>query len=682
VTTNSPTAGTDAQRRRRQTWLAVTILLVLYAAQALWFSRVKGTSFDEGEELFTGYNIWLRSDFRMEGANGDFVKRWATLPFLFTRPNMVSTADPAWRAGDPYWAGFKFLFESGNKADWLLLQGRVMIVLLGMATGWLVYRCARQLFGRAGGVVALAMFVFSPNMLAFGGLVSTEMSLCFALLGSTWCVWGLLHRITWGRIAGSLTIFAVLVLSKPTAVLIIPGTAILLLVRLAAHRPLLIALRGPPRQELSRRAQLRWFLALVALHAVVGYVAIWAHYDFRFDSSPNPADPAITWVVNTKRDPIAPEILVALRFTQDHHLLPESFVRGVRYLLGHDESRHAFRSGEWTYGGWRDFFLQAAVAKTPPTTFALCLLAAGWWIWRSRKENREIAGVRPLPALYAAVPYVVVFALYLIVAMNQDLNIGHRHILPLYPLAFVLTGALGLWWREARWWTRTILVGLGLATVAETVMIAPQYLAYFSPLVGGPKKGYTKLVDSSLGWGTNLPGLKRWLNEHNPGNREPVFLAYFGTDSPAYRGIVCHRLPGFFDWGRTEHVPLTPGVYAISATILQTVYTRTFGPWNKTFERDYQEMVKGLTAFENTANDPVARAALLREHPIEEWQKIYEAHEHLRLGRLCAWLRHHRPPDAMIGYAMLIWRLSAAELREALEGPPAELAEAPVQPDL
>lgn len=678
ATTTHPPATANAARRRA--WLAVACLLAIYVVQALWSSRVKGTSFDEGEELFTGYNMWLRGDFRMEGANGDFVKRWATLPLLITRPNLVSTADAAWRAGDPYWAGFEFLFQTGNDADWILLQGRIMILALGVATGWLVYRCSRDMFGRAGGVVALAMFVFSPNMLAFGGLVSTEMSLCLAMLGSTWCIWRLLHRITWPRIAASLAFFALLVLSKPTAALILPVTAVLLVVRLAVRRPLLIALDETPRQELSRRRQMQWFLGFVVVHAIVGYATIWAHYDFRYASSPNPADNTITRVVNPQRDPIEPEFLVALRFTQDHQLLPEGFIRGVRYLLGHDESRHAFKSGEWTYGGWPDFFLEAGFAKTPPTTFALGALAIGWWLWRSRKNQREIAGARPLPSLYAAVPYVVLFVIYLLVAMTQDLNIGLRHILPLYPVAFVLTGALALWWREAGRWTRALLVVLGVGTVAETVMIAPHYLAYFSPLVGGPKKGYTELVDSSLGWGTNLPGLRQWLDEHNPGNRVPVYLSYFGTDSPAYRGIVCHRLPGFFDWGRTEHVALRPGIYAISATILQTVYTRTFGPWNKVYERDYQEMVKDLTVYEGTANDPAARAALLRQHPPEEWQRVYEAFEHLRLGRLCAWLRHHRPPDDMVGYAMLIWRLSEADLHDALTGPPAELADEPVAP--
>ncbi len=665
---------------RHRTWMAVALLLAVYAMQALWFSRIKGTTFDEGEELFTGYDIWLRSDFRMEGANGDFVKRWATLPLLFTRPNMVSTADEAWRSGDPYWAGYKFLFESGNDADRVLLQGRIMVMLLGLATGFIVYRCARVLFGRAGGLVALALFVTSPNTLAFGGLVSTEMSLCLGLLGSTWCVWRLLHQLTWGRLAASLGFFALLVLSKPTAALILPVTAILIAVKLKYRRPLLIALGGTPRSVDSRRAQLNCFLALIAVHAVVGYTAIWAHYDFRFTSSPNPADNTITRVVNPQRDPIAPEILVLLRAAQDNHWLPESFVRGVRYLLGHDESRHAFKSGEWTYGGWHDFFLHAAWAKTPPSSFLLGALGIGWWVMRARQDRHDVVGGRPLPLLYAAVPYVVLGVVYLLAAIAQDLNIGHRHILPLYPLSFVLTGVVAVWWREAGGWIRALLVTLGACTVFETVSIAPHYLAYFSPLVGGPEKGYTHLVDSSLDWGANLPGLKRWLERQNPGGREPIYLGYFGTDSPAYRGIKAHRLPGFFDWGRGEHFPLRPGIYAISATLLQSVYTRTFGPWNQAYERDYHELLENVAAFERTAKDPAARAEALRQHPIAEWEKVYEAFENLRFGRLCAWLRHHRPPDAEVGYAILIWRLNEDEIRQALMGPPAELVTRPVSP--
>ena len=679
MTLSTPVVSAAVARRR--TWFAVALLLAIYLTMALWASREKGASFDEGEQLVSGYDIWLRDDFRMEGANGDFVKRWATLPLLFSRPNMVSTFDPSWRSGDAYWVGFKFFFESGNNPDAILLQGRVMIALLGVATGLLVFWCARELFGDAGGMLALAAFVFSPNMLAFGAIVSTEMSVCFALLGSTWCVWRLLHRITWGRIAASLAFFALLVLAKPTAALLLPVTAVMIVGKLASGRPLEVVLFWPRRVLAARSAQLKYFVALTIVHAIVGWTAIWAHYDFKFDSSPNPADRTITRVVNEHRDEIVPELLVALRAAQDHRWFPESYIRGIRYLLGHNDERHAFMDGQWTYGGWRDFYLRAALAKTRPAFAAVLLLGLGWWGWhRWRVRRGPVPGAPVLPAFYEALPYFTLVAIYVAAAVSQNLNIGHRHILPIYPIGYVLTGSVALLWTASRVWLRALLGALCACFVVETLWIAPNYLAYFSPLTGGPVKGYTQLVDSSLDWGMNLPGLRRWLDKNNPAGREPVYLAYFGTDSPAYRGIVCHRLPGFFEWGTGEHFPLRPGIYAISATLLQTVYTRTFGPWNKVFEHDYQTALKNIAAFERTAGDPEARAALLRQYSLEEWALAYEGFENLRFGRLCAWLRHHGDPPDNIGYSILIWRLDAAALREAQFGPPAELAEAPVRP--
>ena len=49
-------------------------------------------------------------------------------------------------------------------------------------------------------------------------------------------------------------------------------------------------------------------------------------------------------------------------------------------------------------------------------------------------------------------------------------------------------------------------------------------------------------------------------------------------------------------------------------------------------------------------------------------QRLIEL-EHLRFGRLCAGL-HGRKPDAEVGYSILIFRLTDAEVRALLDGPP------------
>ena len=127
--------------------LAVAALLAAYAVLSFTASLRKGTSFDEGEELAVGYNIWVNHDFRMEGANGDFIKRWATLPFLITQPNAVVPETPQWRNAQAYELGFLFMFRSGNAPEDLLAQGRAMVVLLGVATGALIFFLCVWLYG-------------------------------------------------------------------------------------------------------------------------------------------------------------------------------------------------------------------------------------------------------------------------------------------------------------------------------------------------------------------------------------------------------------------------------------------------------------------------------------------------------------------------------------------------------
>ena len=47
----------------------------------------------------------------------------------------------------------------------------------------------------------------------------------------------------------------------------------------------------------------------------------------------------------------------------------------------------------------------------------------------------------------------------------------------------------------------------------STLIIAPDYLAFFNLLAGGPSGGYRYLVDSNLDWGHDLPGMARYVQE-------------------------------------------------------------------------------------------------------------------------------------------------------------------------
>jgi len=663
--------------------LAVTGLLVFYVVMALTASWQKGLSFDEGEQIAVGYNIWLRDDLRIEASNGDLVKRWATLPFLFSQPAFPPVEHRYWREAAAYELAFSFFYEVGNDPRALLRQSRAMVLVLGVATGLLVYFCSRELFGHGGGLISLTLFATSCSMLVFGAMVSTEMTVCFTLLGSVWCIWRLLHRITWGRLLGSLVFLGLLVLSKLSCVLLLPLTAVLVAVKLACGRPLEWRL-GPPRWFRSRSAQSGLFAGLLVLHALFGWATIWAHYGFRYVAGPAPADPGITYRQH-QLDPIDPRAKAFFAWSRRTHFLPEAYLHGTEWILGSNDRQAAFMHGRWKFGGWRTFFPYAMWVKTHPSLLLLLLFSlVGWWgLRRIQLGATPPAEVFPGPPTesicYRATPFFALVAIYVAVAITWNLNIGFRHALPIYPAAYVLAGALALVWSRHGLSARATLALLLGWHISGPIAIYPHYLAYFSPVVGGPAQGYRHLVDSSLDWGMDLPGLRRWLDVNNTADRSPFFLAYFGVESPDYYQIKAHRLPSQPDWRVVKSFALTPGIYAISATLLQSIGTHTTGPWNKDFEKAYWAAFQNIQTYNRSLQDPRTRDALLKQHPLSFWEQEYSAYEKLRFARLCAWLRHHRPPDDHVGYSILIWRLDSAEINAALSGPPVELVETRLQ---
>jgi hypothetical protein len=220
-----------------------------------------------------------------------------------------------------------------------------------------------------------------------------------------------------------------------------------------------------------------------------------------------------------------------------------------------------------------------------------------------------------------------------------------------------------------------VLAGLLLWQITEATRISPNFLAYFNAISGGPAEGYRHLVDSSLDWGQDLPGLKKWLDANNPSapGQSPVFLSYFGNAPPEHYGIHPVYLPGFPDLIKSRvPPPLTGGIYCISATLLVGVYAgEAPGHWTPAYERRYQDVRYNLSVFDSTAGDRTKRELLLRQTGKEFWWKLFHLYEQLRFARLAAYLRERRPDDN-VGYSILIYRLSDRDLAAALDGPSPE----------
>ena len=115
------------------------------------------------------------------------------------------------------------------------------------------------------------------------------------------------------------------------------------------------------------------------------------------------------------------------------------------------------------------------------------------------------------------------------------------------------------------------------------------------------------------------------------------------------------------------YIPLGPGLYCIGATMLEQVYSPVRGPWTTALESEFQFLRMYEPVFRLYAEDPAARSRLEREMPNVKWIASRDRFQHLRFARLCTYLRVRRA-DANVGYSILIYRLSAAEVKAATAG--------------
>jgi tetratricopeptide (TPR) repeat protein len=176
----------------------------------------------------------------------------------------------------------------------------------------------------------------------------------------------------------------------------------------------------------------------------------------------------------------------------------------------------------------------------------------------------------------------------LLIATGTGLDIGARHILPMYPFLSVLIGgaALALAHRNRRW---AYVVGLLLAWHAVSSARAyPNYLAYSNEFWGGPANTYKYLTDSNTDWGQQLKAVKKYLD--NRGVKD-CWFAYFVEPSihfSAY-GIPCKPLPTA-DSGWAHYQIDTP--QTITGPVLISAGTLTGYEWGSNVLNPYREFQK------------------------------------------------------------------------------------------
>ena len=615
----------------------------------------KSLTYDEGAHLFSGVMYWLRGDFRFQCENGNLPQRWCAIPAVLSGQTRLPNSQlPFWTDAQPREGANSYLYDSGNDAAWTIRVGRAWCGVWGAVICLIVFIWAKQLFGPRGAFLSLVSCAACPTLLANAPLMTSDTCLTLFLLISVGAIWKVLHKVNCWTVSLAALSLSCLFLAKTSAILVFPMAAIMVIVRLRSGMPLMVEWPGTKLELSARSSQLTAIAISAGVCGVVAWGAVWTAYNFRFAptadaTSPQPAEYLRFGNLGRLCSELSPRQASAIRGLANAKLLPEAYLYGAAYVAAHSE-RIAFLNGEYSLGGFRAYFLYTILIKTP--LGMLGLLAVGSLALR-RSSNEKINAW-----WYPYTPLLALVGVYLTAAIFSGLNIGHRHVLPIYPALHILLGAAS-WWLSSSRIGRLALYGLLAAMVFETALSWPNYLAYFSPIVR-PGLAHRHLVESSLDWGQDLPGLNRWLKE-NRAPKETVYLAYFGVDRPEAYGIQAVQIPEATSPTKNQPLPLSDGLYCVSATTLQGVYTPRPGPWSKKHEEAYQQLKVDLS------NSPKP----------EQIRSL----ERARFLRLLAFLRHQQP-IANIGSSILIFRLDDADVHAALEGTPAELAPLPLMEQL
>jgi 4-amino-4-deoxy-L-arabinose transferase-like glycosyltransferase len=505
----------------RKHWVpcAVVALLIVQVAQFTCVVHRESLTWDEGDHSFSGYMMWKTGDYGLNPEHPPLVKLLAALPTL-GKKLWTPQLQGRFFKGEAYDDGRDWLARNDGGSQHLLFQMRMMTGIFAVGLSLVIFFATREFFGTGAALFALVIASFDPNLLAHSALVTTDMAVTCFLLASIYVFYRYVKKPGWGRLIVVAVSAGLLISSKHSGILFAPIMLVLILWEVA------VASRGQRLRTAFRLAGAFTFII------IAGSIVLWAFYGFRYAARPAGLQlhPSLAVYISGLSHFDHSVILTLARW----HLLPESELMGLADVKLMAQYYPTFILGRvYAHAVWW-YFPVAFLIKTTLGLLALLALSAFAIVTGRLRWSREVA--------YLVLPG----ALYFVIAMSAGMDIGARHILPVYALAAILAGGtvMALSQRSGRWipvwtWVCSVLV---VAHVASALSVFPNYMAYANRAWGGPENVHNVLSDANVDWAQQLYQVKDWQDQHP---NQSCWFAYFAYPEidPAVYGIHCNMLP-------------------------------------------------------------------------------------------------------------------------------------------
>jgi len=523
-------------------YCSIVLLLILFFFNCVTSIREKSNTWDESGHLLAGYAFLKEGIDYLEPSHPPAGRSFSSVPLLFfdVKSDLKSILPSIIKGSNFYPYSLQFLFENSVDGKKLLFWSRIPNIILGVILGLYIFIWAKEVFGKKAAFSSLFLYSFCPNILANAELITTDFPLTAFFFMASFHLYRLSKEQKLLQILASGMSLGLLLTIKYTGLFILPSLVCLLG---------LLAVKESGSIVIKRKIGCKYLFLLISILAIA-YVTIWAIYGFQY--RPNIATGPWIEMFYGQNNPLT-----------NWPILPESYLYGLTKLFSRSQDGHAaFLLGEYSTQGWWYYFITAFVLKTPIP--AIILFLTLFVCFKKYPKEYPTIVLSMLPV-----------AIFFIITSMQKINIGIRHILPVYPFIYLLIGGLcSIKFKQQRL-IKYAFISLMLWYGYNAYSIYPHHLAFFNELTGGPKNGYKYLVDSNLDWGQDLPGLKKYMEQNNI---KKVNLSYFGLSNPSYYGIDYNYLPSQAilqtpDQTVSAKQPMRENrIFAISATMLQGVY--------------------------------------------------------------------------------------------------------------
>lgn len=521
-------------------FLAICIVWfsVFLAISSVWDDSI---IVDEVPHIGAGYSYLVKQDMRLNPEHPPLAKDLAAIPLLFLNLKQSVFETKQWLTDiNGQWEFGRFLiFNAGNDADQIKHFAKIPMLIFFIFSAILIFQWTRKLYGNTGALMATVLFSFSPTVLAHTRFVTTDVPALFGIIFATYFFIRYLKVPTGKNLIIAGVAFGIALITKFSTFLLIPFLGLTALIFG------FIKIEGSYGERFIvaiKHGFMSVFVFFIGLLIIVWPV----YYLHVYNYPPERQKSDTEQLLNSYGNRYFADPVVWAADKPIIRALDQYFLGLLMVTQRATGGNTTYFLGEVSMHGWHKYFPIVYFIKEPLAWWGLVIIALLAIITKIKSLTFKVSSIIEWARKhFEELAMLLWIIIYWTISVKGNLNIGGRHLLPVYPFTIILVSGqltkvinyvknhfpvespqtwLAVFWPG--------LIGILLSWyVYENLNVYPYYLTYFNQVAGGPTRGYRYVVDSNLDWGQDLLRLKNWLNQNSISKIE---FDYFGWADPSY----------------------------------------------------------------------------------------------------------------------------------------------------